>query len=280
MKREINKLLYLLLVSITVFSCANTGEDETFNLNEKTVAYFSTAQQTLLVREEGANVLTVSVGASAAINKTRTFTIEVDDSSTAVEGVDYVNLNLSNLTIAAGEQFGEFTVNAGSFDNATLSGKNLVLNLVDVEDSNLNYRLTQTIKIIKFCPLEASFTGSYLIEELTPYVDGPTLDTGTVVELYEIEDFENQRGFLTANYIDYCSTPNEFIISFVCGFIEFPGEGNQSNCTCGGTLLFSNAEIPETYDPADDSEFLITFTNDPLEDCLPVQQTTYRFTKQ
>ena len=58
------------------------------------------------------------------------------------------------------------------------------------------------------------------------------------------------------------------------------GEGTQCNCSCGGNLWFTNAAEPTSYDPADDSMFEVSFTNDAYSDCGAPQTTTYRFTKQ
>jgi hypothetical protein len=129
--------------------------------------------------------------------------------------------------------------------------------------------------------VSGTYVGDYLIEEITPPVDGYTLQSGDVITLYETT-IPNQRGFMTANYVSYCSTPAEFLFELnpVCGQIIIPGVGNQSNCSCGGNLFFSTATSPTTFDPSDDSVFEVTFTNDAFQDCGQPAQTTYRFTKQ
>ena len=126
-----------------------------------------------------------------------------------------------------------------------------------------------------------TYLGDYLIEETTPLVSGYTLQSGDVITLYETT-IPNQRGFMTANFVSFCSTPNEFLFELnpFCGKIIIPGVGNQSNCSCDSNLFFSTATSPTTFDPSDDSVFEVTFTNDPFQDCSQPVQTTYRFTKQ
>lgn len=125
---------------------------------------------------------------------------------------------------------------------------------------------------------EGSFTGMYLIEEITEYVDGPTFDDGSVVSV-EVGDTPTERFFLTANYPNYCSTLNDFVFQFVCGEIFVPFQ--ESNCVCGdGTDFFGPSDSPANYDPNDDSVFFITFSNDTQTDCGPPVDTTYRLTKQ
>ena len=129
------------------------------------------------------------------------------------------------------------------------------------------------------CNLDTnSFVGDYLIEELTPYVDGPTFADGSVIEV-TVGDTDTERVFFTPNYPDYCSTPNDFNLLFVCGEIIIPLQ--ESNCACSsGADYFGPTDTPENYNADDDTEFLITFLNDVQSDCATPEITTYRFTKQ
>lgn len=129
------------------------------------------------------------------------------------------------------------------------------------------------------CPLEeTSFVGNYLIEEITPYVDGPTFDDGSIVEVF-VGDFSTERFFFTSNYPDYCTTPNDFRFTMVCGTVIVPLQ--ESNCACSsGADYFGPAQVPSTYDPTEDSVFFVTFENDVQSDCAPPVDTTYQFTKQ
>lgn len=129
------------------------------------------------------------------------------------------------------------------------------------------------------CNLETTaFVGDYLLEEITPYVDGPTFDDGSVVTV-EIGDTDTERFFLTNNYPDYCGTLNPFKFLFVCGEIVIPTQA--SNCACSsGADFFGASDSPANYDATDDSVFFITFLNDTLNDCGAPAVTTYKLTKQ
>ncbi|MEP0262810.1 hypothetical protein [Dokdonia sp.] len=123
-----------------------------------------------------------------------------------------------------------------------------------------------------------SFVGEYLIEEITPYVDGPTFADGSVVEVL-IGSTDTERLFFTPNYPDYCSTPNDFNFLFVCGEIVVPIQ--ESNCSCSsGADYFGPTDAPANYDANDDTVFFVTFENDVQSDCASPEITTYRFTKQ
>ena len=126
-----------------------------------------------------------------------------------------------------------------------------------------------------------AFTGDYLLEEITPYVDGPTLQDGDILTISNIGG--DNRSFMSANFTNYCSTPDEFKFTLdpICGIITIPGAiGNQFSCSCAGNYFAGTATNPDSFDPNDDSVFEITFTNDVTGDCGPNTQTTYRFTKQ
>jgi hypothetical protein len=129
------------------------------------------------------------------------------------------------------------------------------------------------------CPVpETYLVGNYLIEEITPYVDGPTFEDGAIVEVF-VGDFSTERYFLTYNYPDYCTTLNDFRFSLVCGTVVVPLQ--ESNCACSsGADYFGPSDNPATYDINDDSVFYLTFENDVQSDCAPPEDTTYKFTKQ
>lgn len=130
------------------------------------------------------------------------------------------------------------------------------------------------------CPVPDTFmVGDYLIEEITPYVDGPTFDDGSIVAV-EVGDFSTERFFLTSNYPDYCTTPNDFRYTLVCGSILVPLQ--ESNCACGSGADYFGPPLGDasTYDLADDSVFFLTFGNDLQSDCVAPEDTTYKFTKQ
>ncbi len=129
------------------------------------------------------------------------------------------------------------------------------------------------------CNLDTnSFVGDYLIEEITPYVDGPTFADGSVVEV-TVGNTDTERVFFTPNYPDYCATLNDFVLLFVCGEIIIPTQ--ESVCACSsGAGFFGPSDSPANYDANDDSVFLMSFLNDVESDCAPPEVTTYRFTKQ
>ncbi len=242
----------------------NASEDVTYFTDGVASSYFVT---------QTSEPVSIQIGATSISSSARTYTIQIDPESTAQEGVDFSFVN-NTVTIPAGEYFGNVLVQ-GIFAGTTPAGSTLILQISGADVmTNAKYSLS----IVQSCPLLAPFTGDYLIQELTPFVDGPTLQDGDVITVYELSEFG--RAFMSANYVLYCSTPTEFIFELKCGEVRIPEPGNQSNCSCGGNLFFTDASTPSTYDLEDDSYFEVTFTNDAFSDCGAPAQTTYSFTKQ
>lgn len=271
------KIIFSLIVMALFFSCEDEDHDvDVNNYNaSQDVTYFTDGSASTYFVSQVSGPFDIQIGSTGTSNSARTYNVQIDESSTATEGVDF-SLLTNSVTIPAGEYFGTISVQ-GIFDGTTPDGSTLILKLLG-EDTMVNNQYS--LSIVQACPLEADFTGDYLIEELTAYVDGPTLATGTVVTVYQIDGFEFQRGFMTANYVNYCSTPTEFIFELKCGDVVIPEPGNQSNCSCGGNLWFTDPTNHSSYTLDDDSYFEVTFTNDAYNDCGAPVETTYSFTKQ
>jgi hypothetical protein len=268
-------IIFICLTLLVITSCNKKDDFDVYNYNGPSTTYFVDGSASTYFVSQTSGPFQIRIGSTDISESDRTYTIEIDATSTASEGVDY-SLTSNSVTIPGGEYFGTVSIQ-GIFDGTTPTGSTLILKLTG-EDAMVSNQYTLTL--VQACPLEADFAGNYLIEELTPYVDGPTLATGTVIAVYKISGFEFRRGFASANYVNYCSTPKEFIFELKCGNVNIPDPGNQSNCSCGGNLYFTNATTPSTYDLADDSYFEVTFTNDAYSDCGAPAQTTYSFTKQ
>ena len=272
------KIIYSLLAIALVFSCQDQ-DDHGVTVNDynglENVTYFTSGTSATYFVSPGSGNFNITIGSTGVTSVDRTYEIVVDASSTAVSGVEY-SLPSTSVTIPAGSYFGDLSVQ-GIPDGATEAGSTLVLSLSggdSMESSSF------TLSIVKSCPLEADFTGSYLIEQITPYIDGPTLDDGAVVTVYTIDGGNQfQRGFLTANFTDYCNTPNEFIFELNCGSVLVPTD-QSCNCSCAGNYFFGAPDVPSTYTYNDDTVFELTFTDDVTNDCGADAQTTYRFTKQ
>lgn len=288
MKKSILKLALVFAVALTAVSCNEDyrGDNEGYLNDRDAVSYFSKISQTLFVKDGEASSVEVSVGSSLAKDYDRSFVVEVLSTSSAVEGIDYT-ANLTNLVIPAGQLFGGFTVNAGDFDNAVITGKTLRFKLTSVQDSELAYKLNSTVNIIKFCPLEADFTGDYFIEQLTagnPDSDGVDVFSNQVVTL--VDEGDTNRSF-KAVYLEDLGIGQAamtFKFAFVCNEV-IVDSGNSTSLLCdqaAGPITLGPGLVPSAYDETDDSEFEITLTDYETDGGCGADpyQVTMRLTKQ
>jgi hypothetical protein len=276
-KKDMKKVLFLLSSIIFFSSCSETEPVIYDPNNSQALVYFSRTNANLAIEINATGQLVLPINVSTLSTEDRTVTVEVDvDKSTA----DIQNYTVSSsVVIPAGEYFGNLVIN-GVDVTAETTPELLYLDIVSFSDETAVISpTTLEVSVFQFCPIAPGlFTGNYLIEELTPFVDGPTLNHNQVVTL--VATSETGRRFATKNYPNYCSPTMNFNFSLVCGeVIVAANQRSVCNCTAAG-LFFGPATTPSTYNVADDSVFEMTFTNDVTGDCGTATQTTYRFTKQ
>ncbi|AEH00275.1 hypothetical protein [Lacinutrix sp. 5H-3-7-4] len=270
------KILTLMIAVIAIsFTSCEENENEVFdNVNGQTLAFFGNSASSLQVVVDGTGTLDVQIGVTTVSSSERTVVVSLDEEASTANTENYTISNY-NVTIPANEYFGTLTIE-GVDNSVEIAAETIVLNLESVSGGIVD-EAQHVVSVFQICPVEETlFTGSYLITQTTPFVDGPSLSDGTVVEL--TADGLN-RTFDTFNYPNYCSTTNSFTFTLVCNEIFVPTQ--DSNCVCNsGAGWFSAAATPGTYDISDDTSFELTFTDDTESDCSSPAQTTYLFTKQ
>lgn len=269
------KIAYLLIpVLMLVFTSCENKEAEVYS--GESITYFSETSVSYAV--EPGSSKSIELVVTDASSSDRSYTIEVDQAMTTALADSY-SLDTA-FSIPAGEYTSTFNV-YGVVENV-VAGQKLVLKLTSVEGSSpAGFDTTVTLTMSPSCPVEADFTGEYLIEEITPYVDGPSFNDGSIVTVSLVAGQNTQRSFVTATFPAYCPTTTDTItFDLNCGQILMAGDGSQASCSCGGNYFFTTAPTPSTYDPSDDSTFDLTFTNDAFSDCGSTAVSTYRFTKQ
>ncbi|MFD2910074.1 hypothetical protein ACFSX9_15175 [Flavobacterium ardleyense] len=274
------KIIGIFILAFIVFSCSE-NESTLYNPDGQGLIYFATKTSKLDIVLDGEGQVQIAVNSSSLSNVDRTVTIEVLATSTA----DDANYSLPSTVVIPANQYSGILTIDGVDVTASTNPELIILKIVSVTTGS-NVVLspsTHEVTVAQSCPVDPTkFIGDYLIEEMTPYVDGPTLSDGTVIVLKHINANTptTERKFSTKNYPDYCSPFRDFFFNLLCG--EVIVKNNQpSTCTCSADgMFFGPATTPATFDAEDDSEFFMTFTNDSTSDCAPSSQTTYKFTKQ
>ncbi len=267
------------LALVFLMSCEKDKGEVAFE-GDALLNFSFTTSEVLVLQETGSVDYELSYGTFRPVVGDHTVTLIPDvENSTAVLGVDYEIIDNTDV-LASGKGYSSFTLRFFE-EPATLAGKVVVFSLQSATLSNADFNTTNTLTVKLTCPVEETmFVGSYLIEQLSPYVDGPTLDDGSVVTLNVIPGSISGRTFMTKNYPTYCTPLRPFNFDLICGdVIVRPSQPSSCQCTAAG-LFFGPATVPSNYDIADDSVFELTFTDDVTSNCGPAAQTTYRFTKQ
>lgn len=274
------KIIIVFILALFLNSCSK-NESALYDPNGQGLVYFASTTSRLDIILDGEGQVQIPINVSSLSSVDRTVNLEILDSSTA----DSQNYSMpASVVIPANEYSGVLVIN-GVDVTAETTTEIIVLKITSVAGGgNLVISpVTHEVSVSQSCPVDPTkFIGNYLIEETTPFVDGPTLSHGTVIELKHLNANAptTERKFSTKNYGNYCSPFRDFFFDLSCG--EVIVRANQpSTCTCTAAgLFFGPAIVPSTFDADDDSVFYMTFTNDVTGDCSPAVQTTYKFTKQ
>ncbi|MDB4304165.1 hypothetical protein N9934_05195 [Desulfosarcina sp.] len=271
------KIKIALLSSFVLLGLITSCEDNVVIYDPatgQTLAFFTETSSDLPVLINESTTVELELGVSTLSASDRTVVISIDPSSTAAaENYDIP----SSAVIPANEYFGTISV-TGVDNTVETTAETIILNIGTVEGTEVAGNATHTLSIFQVCPVaETAFTGDYLIEQTSPFIDGPTLQDGDVITI--VNDGGTARSFLTSRYVLYCGTPMPFEFTLVCNSLIVPFQ--NTNCSCGNVVdWFGPADVPESYDPNDDSVFFLTFKDDIQSDCGPTAETTYKFTKQ
>lgn len=224
------KIIYSLLTFTLVFSCSDTDDHgvDVNNFNGESVAYYTDGVSGNYFVTSSEDVYMIEVGATDLSSSDRTYTLEIDESSTATEGVDYSLGNMS-VTIPAGSYFGSIDVQ-GIFAGTTAEGSNLVLNLVG-EGAMVDAQFD--LFIVQLCVSDIagtySVTTTYAYHDFLP-TDSVITQDMEIVDLgdgmYSVSDFSG--GLYEGVYNDAYGTgglaQNELVFSENCGLISWTGQ--------------------------------------------------------
>jgi hypothetical protein len=258
--KTIYKFLSLVFVLTVSVSCDRDQGDTDYLNNRENIIFFSNNVGVLLVEEDAANTFSITVGAAAVASSNLAYTITVDPSSTAVEGVDF-NMPNSTTSFNAGELTSAFEIEA-EFENAITTGKTIIFNLTST-DQNLNVSSNNkfTLDLIKLCPITAPFVGDYQLSIIANGIfDTPTFTPGVVT--LSVGVLPTDRVFSAAPYPAFgVFPPIDFNFSLICSNIIVPG-GQLTFVGCGSSTTLGPQELLGSFDPDDDSVFTISLADD------------------
>ncbi|OYX23020.1 MAG: hypothetical protein B7Z06_10785 [Flavobacteriales bacterium 32-35-8] len=225
------KILYAFLVLTVFVSCENEDHGvDVNNYNGQPVTYFTSGTSGNYFVTPDANPFTIQIGATNKSTSDRTFTLSVDESSTAEEGVDFDFVS-NTVTIPAGEYFGEIQIQ-GLFEGTTSAGSDLVINLVG---DNVMVGAQYDLFIVQQCVSDLaglySVTTTYGYHDFLPDYSQNTMEV-EVIELepgvYQVSDMSGGL-YSSGPYADnYGTDATSFTVTFNenCGVISWSGQSD------------------------------------------------------
>jgi len=157
--KTIYRITTLIIILTLSVSCERDKGDTPYLENRESTIFYNSTKGTLFVEDGAPNTFNITVGSTSLPKSNIPYTISVDPSSTAVEGVDFDII--TSTEISAGNIVSSFTIEA-YFDAAITDGKTAILNLTAEEGTNVGVVNKFTLELFKLCPFEALNTTSYV----------------------------------------------------------------------------------------------------------------------
>ncbi|NER18680.1 hypothetical protein [Spongiivirga citrea] len=183
------KLVYTLLIGLIICSCDKDSQVTADSQGDQFLLGFDATSFDLPVTVDGVSEISVPVGISNVSDTDRSFTISVDESSTA-SSAEYTIP--STFVVPAGENIGTFVV-TGNFDAVPDAVTNtIVVNIDEVTGGVLNSRPSATISIFRFCP--SDLAGTYVAVSSGTSTDGAPVNNPITNFEYTVEVTQNEDG--------------------------------------------------------------------------------------
>lgn len=281
MKKNIFKIFFLALSVVLLYSCDPDKVDDGFFNDVKVYSQFKSSTLTVPVLDGLDNSQSIFVQVTTPIS-TAGLSIEVDESSEAVAGVDF-NLDKTELVLNDGQIETSIIINP-IFETASLDGKTLILNLVSSDDNVIVQGNKQIeISIEKQCPVADDYMiGEYTISDVQAVIgpgNGVSNFTGTVN--ISMGSSATSRVFDVAFLAGFGTAPATVELSLVCNKLSF-NTTNTVPLACDGVNLIGYTPDPDaemTYSDDDDSSFVINYIEDQNASCGGPFQSSFILTK-
>lgn len=227
-----------------VTSCDRDQGEYPYLDNREVTIGFRGAEESLFVENGADNMVSATVGASTVLLG-GSYSVSVDDSSTAVLGVDYDFVSGTDGSFESGNILSSISIVA-DFDNSTTDGKTVVLNLISNDPSlTVAEAFSQyTINLIQFCPFDGLNTTSYTAYPNAFEVDAPSYQVSLIPVGNSTTEYSIETGW-GVNFVSWATNNSGYDGLYVySGTITINEDftttfdGDDAWAT-GGTGLFS-----------------------------------------
>lgn len=259
--KKIFKILPFFILVAFISSCEdNEGAVHHEDISKFTLLSFDQSAYRLNVIIDSVGTLTVPFRASALSSVDRTYNIEfIEDGSIA----DPLTYNLpSTVTIPANEYSGDLVITGQDLGLVDLTPKPFVFKVTGLGESEFIDDDTITINVVEVCPLYSDFTGNYILTPISSGGFGVPFASGSVVTLTAVSEFERQ---FTANYLPEAISGYtiNFRFSLSCSEVVASNYTTSLYCQEGGpNIAIISGDVYGAYNPEDDSEIIVSYTEE------------------
>lgn len=282
MKKLITSLL--VLSSLFLFSCDETEGVTYGGAGVGTFISFNSTIYNIPVPRDSQVDVNLPLQSSSTSPVDRVYNVQIIAEETTADPAIYQLP--ATVTIPANSHIGNLTVR-GIDVNLDSNPFQVVFRLTGFGPTESFDNDLITLSIYEVCPLEADFTGNYVITQLsTGPVAGPLFGNGTLVTVTANGEFG--RSFTAAPYPEGGSF-GEVTYSFnlTCGNVVWPGTIDTGiGCAVPtgqprNDVKLAPADNPGTYNPVSDQQFTLRIKENTTNSCgAPTAETVLRFTKQ
>ncbi len=267
------------------FFFASCGDADTTVYNgdasNQTFLSFSSAVYNFPIEIDATGSLDVILNSTTVQDFDRTFPITIVAEETTADPLTYTLP--SSVTIPAGSYQG--ILHLDGVDNGLEEARVLTITFENTQEGAVLDSNKAIINVKQFCPIEpGKFEGNYRLEQTSaPSGFGPAFDDQTV-SIARIGDENSVTRQFSGIYLESAGGSSDLVFTFdlLCGLATINQIGD-SGLSCDGetNITIGPSANAGSYDPEDDSEFFVTFTEFVTDGGCgqgPVQ-TTLKFTK-
>lgn len=274
--KNIFKILPLCFL-LTILSCTdNDGKVYQGNVGDFTFLSFDKTVYDLEVIVDSEGTLIIPLKSSALSSVDRSYAIELIEESSFADPTTY-SLPAS-VTIPANKYYGDIIITGQDLGLVSAMPKNFVFKIVGLSDKEFMDNPEVTIRVLEVCPLFDDFIGNYVVTplEFSDFWE-EFMPAGSVVNVISTGEFS--RKFTNPNFL---INGYSLDFTFTLNCTEVNAGSHDTTIWCGEGAYYSMGPgtTPGSYDPYDDSEIIVTYSDNTLGACgQPTTQAKFKLTK-
>lgn len=262
---------------LVILSCSdNEGKVYQGNVGDFTLLSFDRTVYDLEVVVDDQGVLTIPLKSSALSSVDRTYAIELIEDESFADPLTY-SLPAS-VTIPANQYYGDIVITGQDLDLVDSTPKTFVFKITGLNDKEFMDSSVVAVRVLEVCPLFDDFVGQYTVTalEFSPFWE-EFMPNGSIVNVISTGEFS--REFNNPNFL-ISGFSFDFKFTLNCAEVNAVAQETTVWCGSGAYYAMGPGSTPGSFDPNDDSEIIITYSDNTLGACgQSTSQAKFKLTK-